>query len=85
MGVNLTRPVVLINTTYSNGKKRKNVSRQRASSKGRNGNENSAVWNDLQIDQWPEDDNMRKTRAQNDQFWDENDLDVDEYLKQEDI
>ena len=28
---------------------------------------------------------MRKTRAQNDQFWDDLDLNVDEYMKQEDV
>ena len=48
------------------------------SSKG--GNQNSAVWNDLQIDQWAEDDNMRKTRAQNDQFWGHLDYNVDEHM-----
>ena len=41
------------------------------------------MWNDLQIEQWPEDDNMRKTRVQNDQFWDQLDYNVDQYVKDE--
>ena len=28
---------------------------------------------------------MRKTRAQNDQFWDQIDYNVDEYMQQEDV
>lgn len=52
-------------------------SRHRKKSRG------STVWNDLQIEQWQEDDHMRKTRAQHDQFWDQLNYNVDEYVKQD--
>ena len=39
------------------------------------------VWNDLQIEQWPEDDNLRKTRVQIDQFWDHLNDNVDDYVQ----
>ena len=39
------------------------------------------MWNDLQIEQWADDDHMRKTRVQNDQFWDHLHDNVDDYVK----
>jgi len=41
------------------------------------------VWNDLQIEQWADDDKMRDTRVQNDQFWDQMNYNVDEYVLME--
>ena len=58
-----------------------------ADSKGRklknSNNDGVTVWNDLQIEQWADDDKMRDTRVQNDQFWDQMNYNVDEYVLME--
>lgn len=56
---------------------RQNDSRNRKKQSG----DAQTMWNDLQIEQWADDDHMRKTRVQNDQFWDHLHDNVDDYVK----